>query len=164
MTFISRTSKEPALSWPEQGRRQKAREDERDKEEKNMLAGVAGAAPNGGTASGKLKLDDPLTKYAAGLTFKASIPDKVAVRDLLIHTSGLRNGPLTFRMAFSAVRRRALLQRPCSVSAKLVARVIWAPNRCIHGTLLPLGVRGACRDDPVRGLCRGRSGRAEAPG
>lgn len=50
---------------------------------------------------GKIKLDDPMTKYAAGLTFKASIPDKLKVRDLLIHTSGLRNGPLTFRMAYS---------------------------------------------------------------
>lgn len=50
---------------------------------------------------GKIRLDDPMTKYAAGLTFKASIPDKVTVRDLLIHTSGLRNGPLTFRMAYS---------------------------------------------------------------
>lgn len=50
---------------------------------------------------GKIKLDDPVTKYATGLTFKTSIPDKVTVRDLLTHTSGLRNSPLTFRMAYS---------------------------------------------------------------
>src|SRR5882724_2455764 len=50
---------------------------------------------------GKIKLDDPMTKYAAGLTFTTSIPDKLKVRDLLIHTSGLRNSPLTFRMAYS---------------------------------------------------------------
>jgi CubicO group peptidase (beta-lactamase class C family) len=50
---------------------------------------------------GKIKLDDPITKYAAGLPFKTSIPDKIRVRDLLIHTSGLRNSPLTFRMAYS---------------------------------------------------------------
>jgi len=49
----------------------------------------------------KIKLDDPVTKYAAGLTFKAMIPDKVKVRDLLTHTSGLRNGPLVFRMAYT---------------------------------------------------------------
>lgn len=50
---------------------------------------------------GKIRLDDPVTKYAADLTFKTSIPDKVSVRSLLTHTSGLRNGPLTFRMAYS---------------------------------------------------------------
>ncbi|MEQ1603968.1 MAG: serine hydrolase [Pyrinomonadaceae bacterium] len=50
---------------------------------------------------GKIKLDEPVTKYAAGLTFKTAIPDKVKVRDLLTHTSGLRNGPLVFRMAYS---------------------------------------------------------------
>ncbi len=50
---------------------------------------------------GKIRLDDPITKYAAGLTFKESIPDKVTVRNLLTHTSGLRNSPLTFRMAYS---------------------------------------------------------------
>ncbi len=50
---------------------------------------------------GKIRLDDPVTKYTAGLTFKAAIPDKVTVRDLLTHTSGLRNSPLVFRMAYS---------------------------------------------------------------
>lgn len=50
---------------------------------------------------GKIRLDDPITKYAAGLTFKSSIPDKVSVRSLLTHTSGLRNNPMVFRMAYS---------------------------------------------------------------
>ena len=50
---------------------------------------------------GKIKLSDPITKYAAGLNLKASIPDKVTVRDLLTHTSGLNNDPLAFRMAYS---------------------------------------------------------------
>lgn len=50
---------------------------------------------------GKIKLGDPITKYAEGITFKNPIPDKVTVRDLLVHTSGLDNDPLTFRMAYS---------------------------------------------------------------
>ncbi|MEO6050594.1 MAG: serine hydrolase [Pyrinomonadaceae bacterium] len=50
---------------------------------------------------GKIRLDDPVTKYAAGLKFKAAIPNKVTVRNLLTHTSGLRNGPMVFRMAYS---------------------------------------------------------------
>lgn len=50
---------------------------------------------------GKIKLSDPITKYAPGVTFKSPIPDKVTVRDLLTHTSGLSNDPLTFRMAYS---------------------------------------------------------------
>ena len=50
---------------------------------------------------GKIKFSDPVTKYATGVTFKNQIPDKVTVRDLLTHTSGLRNGPLTNRLAFT---------------------------------------------------------------
>ncbi|MEO6655563.1 MAG: serine hydrolase, partial [Pyrinomonadaceae bacterium] len=50
---------------------------------------------------GKIKLSDPITKYAAGLELKTSLPDKVTIRDLLTHTSGLRNEPLTFRLAYS---------------------------------------------------------------
>jgi CubicO group peptidase (beta-lactamase class C family) len=50
---------------------------------------------------GKIKLSDPVTKYTRGLTLKNAIPDKVTVRDLLTHTSGLSNDPLTFRMAYS---------------------------------------------------------------
>jgi CubicO group peptidase (beta-lactamase class C family) len=50
---------------------------------------------------GKIKLDDPVMKYTRGLALKDPIPEKVKIRDLLIHTSGLRNGPLGFRMAYS---------------------------------------------------------------
>lgn len=51
--------------------------------------------------NGKIRLDDPVTKYTKGLTLRASIPDKVTVRNLLTHTSGLRNPAMTFRMAYS---------------------------------------------------------------
>jgi len=50
---------------------------------------------------GKIKLSDPMTKYATGVTFKTTIPDQVTVRDLLTHTSALRNNPMTWRTAFS---------------------------------------------------------------
>jgi CubicO group peptidase (beta-lactamase class C family) len=50
---------------------------------------------------GKIKLNDPMTKYAPGITFKSPIPDKVTVKDLLTHTSALKNSPLVWRMAYS---------------------------------------------------------------
>jgi CubicO group peptidase (beta-lactamase class C family) len=50
---------------------------------------------------GKIKLSDPVTKYTNGVTFKNQIPDKITVRDLLTHTSGLRNGTLVNRLAFT---------------------------------------------------------------
>ena len=50
---------------------------------------------------GKIKFSDPVTKYAAGVSFKNQIPDKVTVRDLLTHTSGLKNDVLVNRLAFS---------------------------------------------------------------
>jgi CubicO group peptidase (beta-lactamase class C family) len=50
---------------------------------------------------GKIKLSDPITKYLSGVQFKSSIPEKVTVRDLLTHTSALRNGALAWRMAYS---------------------------------------------------------------
>lgn len=50
---------------------------------------------------GKIRLDDPVTRYTIGLTFKNSIPDNVTVQNLLTHTSGLQNSPLAFRMAYS---------------------------------------------------------------
>ncbi len=52
-------------------------------------------------AEGKIRFSDPVTKYATGVTFKTPIPEKVTVRDLLTHTSGLRNGVLTNRLAFT---------------------------------------------------------------
>jgi CubicO group peptidase (beta-lactamase class C family) len=50
---------------------------------------------------GKIKFSDPLTKYTPGVRFKNDIPDKITIRDLLTHTSGLRNGPLINRLAFT---------------------------------------------------------------
>jgi len=50
---------------------------------------------------GKIKLSDPVTKYTPGIRFKNEIPDKVSIQDLLTHTSGLRNGALINRLAFT---------------------------------------------------------------
>src|SRR6185369_1416018 len=50
---------------------------------------------------GVIKLSDPVTKYTPGIRFKNEIPDKVTIRDLLTHTSGLRNVPLINRLAFT---------------------------------------------------------------
>ena len=50
---------------------------------------------------GKIKFSDPITKYAPGITFKNPIPDRITVRDLLTHTSGLRNGILANRLAYT---------------------------------------------------------------
>jgi len=50
---------------------------------------------------GKIALNDPMIKYAKGVSFKETIPEKITVRNLLTHTMGLENDPLTFRMAYS---------------------------------------------------------------
>ena len=50
---------------------------------------------------GKIKLNDPVTKYTGGISFKNQLPERITVRDLLTHTSGLQNDPLSFRMAYS---------------------------------------------------------------
>jgi CubicO group peptidase (beta-lactamase class C family) len=50
---------------------------------------------------GKIKLSDPVTKYTPGIRFKNDVPDKITIRDLLTHTSGLRNGPLVNRLAYT---------------------------------------------------------------
>jgi CubicO group peptidase (beta-lactamase class C family) len=52
-------------------------------------------------AEGKIKFSDPFTKYTPGVKFKNEIPDKITVRDLLTHTSGLRNGILVNRLAYT---------------------------------------------------------------
>lgn len=52
-------------------------------------------------AEGKIKFSDPFTKYTPGVKFKNDIPDKITVRDLLTHTSGLTNGALVDRLAYS---------------------------------------------------------------
>lgn len=49
----------------------------------------------------KIKFGDPVVKYTDGIRFKSVLPDKISVRDLLTHTSGLRNDALVNRMAFS---------------------------------------------------------------
>ncbi|HEV8140987.1 MAG TPA: serine hydrolase domain-containing protein [Pyrinomonadaceae bacterium] len=50
---------------------------------------------------GQIKFSDPVTKYTPGIQFKNQIPDKITIRDLLTHTSGLRNTPLMNRLAFT---------------------------------------------------------------
>jgi CubicO group peptidase (beta-lactamase class C family) len=50
---------------------------------------------------GKIKFSDPVTKYTPGVHFKNDIPEKITIRDLLTHTSGLRNSPLMNRLAFT---------------------------------------------------------------
>ena len=50
---------------------------------------------------GKIKLSDPVTKYTSGVRFKNEIPDKITIRNLLTHTSGLRNVALINRLAFT---------------------------------------------------------------
>jgi CubicO group peptidase (beta-lactamase class C family) len=58
---------------------------------------------------GKIKFSDPVTKYTPGIRFKNDIPDKITIRDLLTHTSGLRNGPLINRLAFTGqIDQRAI--------------------------------------------------------
>ncbi|MGH9948022.1 MAG: serine hydrolase domain-containing protein [Pyrinomonadaceae bacterium] len=50
---------------------------------------------------GKIKFNDPVTKYTQRINFKTPLPDKITVRDLLTHTSGLTNDALVNRMAFT---------------------------------------------------------------
>ncbi len=50
---------------------------------------------------GKIKLIDPVTKYTTGIRFKTPLPDRVTVRDLLTHTSGLQNPALIHRTAYT---------------------------------------------------------------
>ena len=46
---------------------------------------------------GKIKFSDPVTKYTPGIQFKNEIPQKITIRDLLTHTSGLRERETTMR-------------------------------------------------------------------
>ena len=52
-------------------------------------------------AEGKIKFSDPITKYVPAIKFRNQIPDRITVRDLLTHTSGLRNGILVNRLAYT---------------------------------------------------------------
>lgn len=50
---------------------------------------------------GKIKLADPVTKYTSGIQFRTPLPEKITIRDLLTHTSGLNNAALVHRTAFT---------------------------------------------------------------
>ena len=52
-------------------------------------------------AEGKIKFSDPVVRYTTGIQFKQQVPEKITVRDLLTHTSGLRNSALVNRLAFT---------------------------------------------------------------
>src|SRR5687768_4716765 len=60
---------------------------------------------------GKIKFSDAMTKYTSGIQFKNDIPDKITIRDLLTHTSGLRNGALVNRLAFTGQIDQSELDR-----------------------------------------------------
>lgn len=51
---------------------------------------------------GIVKLDDPITKYLPEVKFDPALAaGQVKVRDLLSHTSGMENDPVSFRVAYS---------------------------------------------------------------
>lgn len=51
---------------------------------------------------GILSLDDPVTKHLPGVQFVSELEaDKIKLRDLLNHTSGMRNESISFRLAYS---------------------------------------------------------------
>lgn len=60
---------------------------------------------------GKIKLTDPVTKYTADLHFKTPLPDKIVIRDLLTHTSGLNNSALVNRAAYTGQIQKAEIAR-----------------------------------------------------
>jgi CubicO group peptidase (beta-lactamase class C family) len=51
----------------------------------------------------KIMLDSPVKKYFKNTAFSADISSDVTIRSLLNHTSGLENGPLPFRLAYSGM-------------------------------------------------------------
>ena len=58
----------------------------------------------------KILLDKSFKNYFTSIQFKNEIGNNVTNRDLLTHTSGLENGPLTFRMAYSgAIEKNDIL-------------------------------------------------------
>ena len=60
-------------------------------------------------AEGTLKLNDPLGKYYPALVLDSIDLNKVLLRDLLTHTSGLDNAAISWRLAFSGEHDPALL-------------------------------------------------------
>jgi len=61
-------------------------------------------------ARGTLALDDPLAKHLHGVVLAPELrPADVRLRDLLIHTSGIDNDPISFRLAYSGEHEPELL-------------------------------------------------------
>ncbi|WP_158548559.1 serine hydrolase [Parvularcula marina] len=51
---------------------------------------------------GEIDLDQTLTEFAPDAPFPAEVrPDEVTLRSLLTHTSGIRNNPIVYRVAFT---------------------------------------------------------------
>ena len=77
-------------------------------------------------AQGKIRLDGRIGKYIPAITFKDRVPaDKITVRNLLTHTSGLQNDALTFRMAYSG-----------TVDSREMAQVVANATRYIDSNYL----------------------------
>ena len=58
----------------------------------------------------KILLDNSFKNYLTGIHFKNGVGNNVTNRNLLTHTSGLENSPLTFRMAYSgAIEKNEIL-------------------------------------------------------
>lgn len=65
----------------------------------------------------EINLDATLSEYAPDAQFpKEILPEKVTLRDLLTHTSGIYNNPISFRSAFSGDHTPELLWDLLSVS------------------------------------------------
>lgn len=60
---------------------------------------------------GKMKLSDPVTKYTSGISFKYPMPDTITIRHLLTHTSGLNNGIMVHRTAYTGEIDKADIER-----------------------------------------------------
>ena len=74
---------------------------------------------------GIIKLNDPLAKYFPHISFDQQLEaGKITIRDLLTHTSGIENDPLSYRMAYSGIHdleTRITLMKECQ------------PNKAGHG-------------------------------
>jgi CubicO group peptidase (beta-lactamase class C family) len=73
------------------------------------FTGLAAALLN---KENKIKLDMPIQQYPPGIKFINEVAsDKITVRDLLTHTSGLDNEALAFRVAYSGdINKQKLLE------------------------------------------------------
>lgn len=51
---------------------------------------------------GIIKLEDPITKYFPDISFDPDLEvEKIRIQDLFTHTTGINNGPISFRAAYS---------------------------------------------------------------